>query len=471
MANNPKKPIAPTKKHLARLEKERRQTQYIMIGAAFVVVSVLALIIFGILNQTVLAERRPVAVVNGEPIRSSFFKEQARYVRYVMVRNAENTYQMAQYFGQDPSMAQNFVQQLQQAQAQLNPSIMGNQVMDTIVDDTLIRQEAEKLGITVTEAEVEQAFQAAFGFYPDGTPTPSATLEIAPTSTFSDFQLTMIPPTPTETVTPTITSTATLTPTLTLAPGITPSATAELPPATETLAPSSTSSPTAVLSPTTTHTPTPFTTEGYATLIADTFTQLQENYGIEQETLRRVIESQLYRQKLIDTVLGEVSATEEQVWAQHILVEDEALAKDISTRLQEGEDWTLMASTYSTDDSNKNNSGDLGWFGRGQMVKEFEDAAFAAEIGETTEPIKSDFGWHILRVLGHDEVPVSTDVYQQNREQEFQEWLTEVRESGEIEIHDWWVDIVPETPALPSEILQFLLANSQQSEQLPQELP
>ena len=246
MAKNPNKPITPTKKHLARLEKERRQTQYIMIGAAIVVVSVLALIIFGILNQTVLADRRPVALVNGQPIRSSQFVEQARYVRYLMVRNAENTYQMAQYFGQDPSMAQNFVQQLQQVQAQLNPSIMGNQVMDTTVDDILIRQEAEKLGITVTDAEVEQAFQAAFGYYPNGTPTPSATIEIIPTSTLSAFQLTMIPPTPTETVTPTVTSTATLTPTLTLAPGVTASPTAELPPATETPAPSSTSSPTPV---------------------------------------------------------------------------------------------------------------------------------------------------------------------------------------------------------------------------------
>ncbi|OGO32144.1 MAG: hypothetical protein A2Z16_02140 [Chloroflexi bacterium RBG_16_54_18] len=471
MAKNPNKPITPTKKHLARLEKERRQTQYIMIGAAIVVVSVLALIIFGILNQTVLADRRPVALVNGQPIRSSQFVEQARYVRYLMVRNAENTYQMAQYFGQDPSMAQNFVQQLQQVQAQLNPSIMGNQVMDTTVDDILIRQEAEKLGITVTDAEVEQAFQAAFGYYPNGTPTPSATIEIIPTSTLSAFQLTMIPPTPTETVTPTVTSTATLTPTLTLAPGVTASPTAELPPATETPAPSSTSSPTPVLSPTATNTPTPFTTEGFATLIADTFTKLQEDYGIEQKTLRYVIESQLLRQKVMDTVLGDVAASEEQVWAEHILVEDEALAKDIYTRLQEGEDWSMMAGTYSTDDSNKNNSGDLGWFGRGAMVKEFEDAAFAAEIGETTEPVKSEFGWHIIRVLGHDERPVSAESYQQTRDQAFQDWLSGVRESGEIEIRDWWVEIVPETPALPNEILQFILANSQQGEQLPQELP
>jgi parvulin-like peptidyl-prolyl isomerase len=388
-----------------------------------------------------------------------------------MVRNAENTYQMAQYFGQDPSMAQNFVQQLQQVQAQLNPTVMGNQVMDTMVDDVLIRQEAKKRGITVTDAEVEQAFQAAFGFYPDGTPTPSATTELIPTSTFSALQLTLIPPTPTETVTPTLTLTATLTPTLTLAPGITASAPADLPPATETPTPSSTSSPTPVLSPTATNTPTPFTTEGYATLIADTFTKLQEDYGIEQKTLRYVIESQLYRQKVIDEVVGDVPATEEQVWAEHILVDDEALAKDIYNRLQEGEDWTLMAGTYSTDDSNKTNSGDLGWFGRGQMVKEFEDAAFAAEIGETTEPVKSDFGWHIIRVLGHDNRPVSTDTYQQNRDQEFQDWLTGVRESGEIEIRDWWVEIVPETPALPNEIIQFILANSQQSEPFPQELP
>lgn len=472
MAKNPKKPVAPTKKHLARLERERRQTRYIMIGAAVVVVAVVALIIYGILNQTVLAERRPVAVVNGESIRSDLFKDQARYVRYVMVRNAENTYQMAQYFGQDPSMAANFVQQLQQVQAQLSPSVMGNQVMDTLIDNVLIKQEAEKLGISVTSEEIEQSFQAAFGYYPNGTPTPSATLEVKPTSTLSSFQLTLIPPSATATITPTVTSTATLTPTATLAPGITPSATQELPAATETPLPSSTSSPTPVLSPTATSSPTPYTTEGYATLIADTFTQLEENYNISEQTLRYVIELQLIREKLIDAVVSDVKSTEEQVWAEHILVEDEVLAKDIYTRLQEGEDWTLMASTYSTDDGNKDKSGDLGWFGRGQMVKAFEDAAFAAQVGETTEPVKTDFGWHIIRVLGHEEVPVTSETYQQNREQAFQDWLTGIRDASVIDIRDWWVDIVPETPSLPDEILQFILANSQQQQPLPpQELP
>ena len=140
MARNPKKQAAPTKKHLARMERERRQTRYIMIGAAVVVVAVVGLIIYGILNQTVLAEMRPVALVNGEAIRSDLFKDQARYVRYIMVRNAENTYQMAQYFGQDPSMAANFVQQLQQVQAQLTPNVMGNQVMDTLIDNILIKR-------------------------------------------------------------------------------------------------------------------------------------------------------------------------------------------------------------------------------------------------------------------------------------------------------------------------------------------
>lgn len=469
MAKNPKKPIAPTKKHLARVERERRQTQLIMIGAAVVVVAVLFLIIYGILNQTVLAERRPVAVVNDESIRSDLFKDQARYVRYVMVRNAENTYQMAQYFGQDPSMAANFVQQLQQVQAQLTPNVVGNQVMDTMIDNVLIQQEAEKLGITVSEEEIERAFQAAFGYYPDGTPTPSATIETRPTSTLSSMQLTLIPPTPTETITPTVTSTATLTPTATLAPGITPSATIEQPTATHTPLPSPTGSPTPELSPTATSTATPYTTEGYATLIADTFTQLEETYDINPETLRYVIRMQLIREKLIDTVVTDVTATEEQVWAQHILVEDEALAKDIYTRLQEGEDWTLMAATYSTDESNKNNSGDLGWFGRGQMVQEFEQAAFAAQVGETTEPVQSEFGWHIIRLLGHEEVPVSSETYQQNREQAFQDWLSVVRDSSEIDIRDWWIDIVPETPALSNEIIQFILANSQQTQPLPQE--
>ena len=67
-----------------------------------------------------------------------------------------------------------------------------------------------------------------------------------------------------------------------------------------------------------------------------------------------------------------------------------------------GEDWNKIAAEVSTDTNTADFGGDLGWFGRGVMVKEFEDAAFSLEVGAISQPVKTDFGYAIIRVLGHE---------------------------------------------------------------------
>jgi peptidyl-prolyl cis-trans isomerase D len=76
------------------------------------------------------------------------------------------------------------------------------------------------------------------------------------------------------------------------------------------------------------------------------------------------------------------------------------LANDIIGRLKEGEDFAKLAAEYSKDKSNAEKGGDLGWFGKGRMVKEFEDAAFNAKEGEIVGPIETRFGYHIIKVTG-----------------------------------------------------------------------
>lgn len=89
---------------------------------------------------------------------------------------------------------------------------------------------------------------------------------------------------------------------------------------------------------------------------------------------------------------------EEEVKAAHILVATEEEAKDVIKQLDAGKDFAALAREKSTD-SNKDDGGDLGWFGKGRMVPEFEEAAFKLEKGAyTKEPVKSEFGFHVIKV-------------------------------------------------------------------------
>lgn len=86
-----------------------------------------------------------------------------------------------------------------------------------------------------------------------------------------------------------------------------------------------------------------------------------------------------------------------KVRASHILVKTEQEANSILFDLKRGASFEEMAKKHSICPS-KSKGGDLGWFGKGQMVREFEKAAFELPVGELSKPVKSQFGWHIIKV-------------------------------------------------------------------------
>ncbi len=86
-----------------------------------------------------------------------------------------------------------------------------------------------------------------------------------------------------------------------------------------------------------------------------------------------------------------------QVRAAHILVDTKSQASGLKNRIEGGEDFAKMAKQFSKCPSGQR-GGDLGYFGRGQMVPEFETAAFELPKGEISEPVQTDFGWHIIKV-------------------------------------------------------------------------
>lgn len=91
-------------------------------------------------------------------------------------------------------------------------------------------------------------------------------------------------------------------------------------------------------------------------------------------------------------------ATEDEVKASHILVQSQDEANKIAKQLIDGGDFAKLAAEHSIDPGSKTKGGELGFFGRGQMVKEFELVAFTMEKGETSQPVKTKYGYHIIRI-------------------------------------------------------------------------
>lgn len=153
--------------------------------------------------------------------------------------------------------------------------------------------------------------------------------------------------------------------------------------------------------------------------IEDSKEQLGENYeqflaqnNQTEESYEKVVRLNLLQEKaLTDGVEVSEEEIKEQyerqgteLNARHILVADAETAATVKEELDNGADFAELAEEYSTDPGSAANGGDLGWFGTGQMVPEFEDAAYSLEIDEINEPVQSQHGFHIIQVLEKREV-------------------------------------------------------------------
>lgn len=424
MAKQSSTPKVITKKHIARLERERRQTRLILVIAIAGILIAVGLLGYGAFRYNIVAD------VNGTKITAGEWQERVKLQRVQMI----NTYNQYSFYQQNFGF--DYSQQMQQvALALQDPATVGEQVLNQMIDEELIRQEAKKRGITVSAEEVEASIQENFAFFPNGTPTPTVTPKEISLPTLTSQQLTLYPSTstPTEVLTPTPEPSATLDPSVTS----TPTATAA--PATPTPVPEMA-----------TATATPYTLEGFKSEYKNMLTNFQK-YGISEKTLQSVYEVQLLRQKLLDEITKDTTHTEEQVWARHILVETEAEANDVYKRLKDGADFAELAKTTSKDTGSGANGGDLGWFGKGQMVPEFGEAAFKLKVGEISEPVKSQFGYHIIQALGHEDRPLDDTQYQQKKQTEFNDWLTATREAAKITTYDVWKEQVPTEPSLQTQ--------------------
>lgn len=136
-------------------------------------------------------------------------------------------------------------------------------------------------------------------------------------------------------------------------------------------------------------------------------------------------------------------ATPEQVKVSHILVDSEEKASQVKQQLAAGKDFAELAKEYSTDTASKDLGGDLGMVSKGEMVEGFEKAAFALEAGQISEPVKTEFGYHIIKVseknaaqsgtLEENKDEIKDILFNQEMEAEYSKWMQEKYDSSKIE--------------------------------------
>ncbi|MBE2240334.1 MAG: peptidylprolyl isomerase [Caldilineaceae bacterium] len=241
--------------------------------------------------------------------------------------------------------------------------------------------------------------------------------------------------------------------------------------------------------PTPLPTPVIITETAFAEGLATLQTNISRISGLSLDEYRQIIRARLLREKLQEVIASEtVTDTEEAVHARHILLrvrEPEptptavpdgvtpeptltptplpdgaptptptpgprddaatlALANELRQRLENGEDFATLAAKYSDDPGSAANGGDLGWFGRAQMVAPFADAAFSLAVDEISEPVKTDFGYHLIQVLERDAArPKDQAAIDQERSQAYQTWLQEQLADESIQRADNLVNLLP----------------------------
>lgn len=154
--------------------------------------------------------------------------------------------------------------------------------------------------------------------------------------------------------------------------------------------------------------------------------------NLTEEQFRSLQRQQLLSRKVMDKITADVPDEAEQVRARHILVKTEEDAKSILEQLEAGADFAELAREHSTDETTKENGGDLGFFPRGVVLAEFEEVAFALDVGGRSGVVHTPYGYHIVEVLARETRPVPDEIKEGLRQQIITNWLDAQRAQADI---------------------------------------
>jgi len=422
-----KQPPKLQREYRSHAEREHEIQRWVIIGTIAAVVVVVLLLGVTIVSDQIITPNQVVASVDGQNITVSQFQRRVRLERYL--RNQQLT-QIVQTYTQFGYTEQQLVQQLQQTEPYATwikeiqvSDQMGLSIIDTMIEEQLIRNAAKEKGITVTQDEINAQINKYFGYTPPPVAGAEATAEATATVT----------PTPTITPTPFVSPTPSPVPTTTPTPAQTATATA---------------TPLATLPPTAT-----LTNDEQNKQFQDSrdtaFREIRKLTGMSDADINNYFELQALRVKLQDAVATDITTKGQFVDSRHILVATEEEANDVIAALNAGESFADLAKSVSTDTGSGANGGELGWSPVTNYVKEFQDAVKTADIGAIVGPIKSQFGYHIIQVRAREERELTKDQIDQAKSGAFSNWLKDYKESKKsvTTTNSIWANYVPTDPS------------------------
>lgn len=422
-----------SRKEILRERHHRRQTRKIRIAVAAIVGLLVLVFLTAVVVEYVVRPNQPVASVNGTRITLSDWQDRVRYQRAQFIIGLEDQLEAFQDVGMVQQFSQQQISLLQQ------PVVLGELILEQMIDEEIIRQQAAERGIQVTDEDVEERIGEQFNYFggavPTATPTGTPTVEPTPSLT----------PLPTAVIT-----------------DVLPTST---PPPTPTLGPTSTPPPT----------PTAVSEEAFRQEFQSLMARFRE-MDVEEETYRSVIRARIYRERLADSLAeSEGLNSEAEMASIYLLVfEAEDAAQQALDRVQDEGFLTVWNNLRSTppdpDAPAAGTATEVLWRTQEQFQQQLgtqvAEAAFDLSLGEPSEvlsqtvsaqgtaqqqqPAQPQTRYYIIQASGREMRPLSQSALDERKNQLVTQLVTEQRQGGlaQVETFPLWRSRVPSQPIL-----------------------
>lgn len=381
MARKRKEVAAPrpmTKKQRTRAEREAHLNRWIIAGTIALGVLVVGILLYGYLAENVFKGRAPVATVNGVPITTADFQARVRHYRIVL--QEQRNYSTALRMELDPTdpntsfMLEYLNGQIRQIDSMLSEAyatMLGKEVLDRMVQEEVLRQEATRRGIAVSQEEIDRAIEEQFGYDRDAAMAALLTPTVVPTTP----------------VTAETTLTVTATPE-----------------------------------------PTPVPKEEFDRRYQEYVKTYLKPSGLSEAKFRAMVEASLLYDKLRQAMAAELPQAMEQVQIRYFSLPTQEEAGQVAERLDKGEKWEEIAAEIKADEESQAYASEPDWATRGFLAEQFgeeaADTVWETPVQSYTTPLAGTDGrWYLVQVIDRQVRELESWLRSYEEQRVFQEWL------------------------------------------------